>query len=41
MTPSKSDAVAVDAEDAKLSNLGYKPQFERVLGLFGDFSLVL
>jgi len=39
MTPSKSDGVALDAEDAKLSNLGYKPQFERVLGLFGDFSL--
>jgi amino acid transporter len=27
------------SEDAKLIRLGYQPQFERVLGLFGDFSL--
>jgi amino acid transporter len=26
-------------DDARLRELGYKPQFQRVLGLFGDFSL--
>lgn len=26
-------------EDQKLTEFGYKPQFQRVLGLFGDFSL--
>lgn len=26
-------------EDQRLKELGYKPQFQRVLGLFGDFSL--
>ena len=24
-------------EDEKLSSFGYRPQFKRVLGLFGDF----
>lgn len=27
------------SDDARLRELGYKPQFQRVLGLFGDFSL--
>jgi amino acid transporter len=27
------------SDDARLQELGYKPQFQRVLGLFGDFSL--
>ncbi len=29
----------IDQDDARLRALGYKPQFKRVLGLFGDFSL--
>lgn len=29
----------IDQDDARLRELGYKPQFKRVLGLFGDFSL--
>src|SRR5438876_11339185 len=29
----------IDAEDRLIVGFGYKPQFKRVLGLFGDFSL--
>ena len=29
----------MDAEDRLIVGFGYKPQFKRVLGLFGDFSL--
>lgn len=28
-----------DSDDQRLAQLGYRPQFKRVLGLFGDFSL--
>ncbi len=35
----KTENQASAAEDARLKALGYEPQFERVLGLFADFSL--
>ena len=29
----------VESEDARLASLGYKPQLNRVLGLFANFSV--
>ena len=30
---------ATDSDDARLESLGYKPQLNRVLGLFANFSV--
>ena len=32
-------AVAPSSEDARLESLGYKPQLNRVLGLFSNFAV--
>ncbi len=37
--PSEPAIVHGGSEDDRLREFGYKPQFQRVLGLFGDFSL--
>ena len=31
--------IADESDDQRLRDFGYRPQFQRVLGLFGDFSL--
>jgi amino acid transporter len=39
MRESASESVPVDSDDARLESLGYRPQLNRVLGLFANFSV--
>jgi amino acid transporter len=39
MRESASESVSVDSDDARLESLGYRPQLNRVLGLFANFSV--
>ena len=39
MRESAPESVSVDSDDARLESLGYRPQLNRVLGLFANFSV--
>jgi hypothetical protein len=38
-TGAKTPAEALDEDDIPLAHLGYRPQLNRVLGLFANFSV--
>src|SRR5206468_11768376 len=38
-TGAQAPAEALDEDDARLAHLGYRPQLNRVLGLFANFSV--
>src|SRR5207245_10435910 len=38
-TGAQAPAEALDDDDARLAHLGYRPQLNRVLGLFANFSV--
>ena len=37
----RAPAEALDEDDTRLAHLGYRPQLNRVLGLFANFSVAL
>jgi hypothetical protein len=38
-TGAQAPAEALDEDDTRLTHLGYRPQLNRVLGLFANFSV--